>query len=234
MPGDHVITLGRSIVEPFLQSSSRRDLREKVFRAWTARGDGQGATDNKAVIAEMVSLRDERARLLGYESFAHFRLDDTMAKTPAAVRGLLDAVWAGARPRVTEERDALQDVVRSEGGNFTLAAWDWRYYADKLRKALHDLDEAELKPYFRLDRMIEAAFYTANRLFGLTFTPRADVPVYHPDVRVWDVQAADGRHLGLFFGDYFARSSKRSGAWMTTLRDQEKLDGEVRPLVLNV
>ena len=233
LKGQHAVTLSRSSVEPFLQFSARRGLREKAFRAWIARGDNGGATDNKPVIAEMTALRDERARLLGYASFAHYKLDDTMAKTPAAVTGLLDAVWGPARRRVGEERDALQEMVAAEGGNFRLAPWDWRYYAEKLRKARFDLDESEIKPYLPLDSIIEAAFYTASRLFGLTFQERTDVPVYHPDVRVWDV-LADGRHIGVFFGDYFARPSKRSGAWMTSLRDQEKLDGEVRPLVLNV
>ena len=234
MKGQHAVTLSRSSVEPFLQFSARRELREKAFRAWIARGDNGGKTDNKPVIAELTALRDERARLLGYPSFAHYKLDDTMAKTPAAVTGLLDAVWAPARRRVGEERAALQHMAAAEGGNFALAPWDWRYFAEKLRKARYDLDESEIKPYLPLESIIEAAFYTANRLFGLTFKPRNDVPVYHPDVRVWDVSAADGRHIGVFFGDYFARPSKRSGAWMTSLRDQEKLDGEVRPLVLNV
>ena len=230
----HIVTLGRSSVEPFLQFSARRDLREKAFRAWIARGDKEGATDNNPVITEMTALRDERARLLGYPSFAHYKLDDTMAKTPEAVSGLLDTVWGPARRRVGEERDALQELAAAEGGNFRLAPWDWRYYAEKLRKARYDLDESEIKPYLLLENIIEAAFYTANRLFGLSFTPRTDVPVYHPDVRVWEVSAADGRHVGVFFGDYFARPSKRSGAWMTNLREQDKLDGEVRPLVLNV
>ena len=233
LKGQHAVTLSRSSVEPFLQFSARRALREKAFRAWIARGDNGGATDNKPVIAEMTALRDERARLLGYPSFAHYKLDDTMAKTPAAVTGLLDAVWGPARRRVGEERDALQEMVAAEGGNFALAPWDWRYYAEKLRKARFDLDESEIKPYLPLDGIIEAAFYTASRLFGLTFQERTDVPVYHPDVRVWEV-LADGRHIGVFFGDYFARPSKRSGAWMTSLRDQERLDGEIRPLVLNV
>ena len=230
----HAVTLSRSSVEPFLQFSSRRELREKAFRAWIARGDNGGPTDNNGIITELTALRDEKARLLGYPSFADYRLDDTMAKTPAAVTGLLDAVWAPARRRVGEERDALEEIVAAEGGNFRLAPWDWRYYAEKLRKARFDLDESEIKPYLPLDSIIEAAFYTANRLFGLTFTPRNDVPVYHPDVRVWEVTGPDGRHIGVFFGDYFARPSKRSGAWMTSLRDQERLDGEVRPLVLNV
>jgi peptidyl-dipeptidase Dcp len=230
--GGHVVTIGRSSVEPFLQFSARRDLREKLFAAWVARGDG-GAHDNNGVIAEMVALRAEQARLLGYQSFGDYVLADTMAKTPGAARGLLDKVWAAARPRALAERDALQAVVREEGGNFRLAPWDWRYYAEKLRKARHDLDEADLKPYLVLDNVIAAAFFTASRLFGLTFAPRTDVPVWRPEVRVWEVRGPGG-YVGLFFGDYFARSTKRSGAWMTTLRDREKLTGDVRPLVINV
>jgi peptidyl-dipeptidase Dcp len=230
----HVITLSRSSVEPFLQYSARRDLREKAFRAWIARGDGGGKTDNKAIIAEMVALRAERSALLGYETFAHYRLDDAMAKTPAAVRGLLDRVWAPARARAHADRDELAALAQAQGGNFEFAAWDWRYYAEKLRKLKCDVDEAAIKPYLQLDRMIEAAFYTAEKLFGLRFERRPDVPVWHPDVQVWDVHGADGSHRGVFFGDYFARASKRSGAWMTTLRDQEKLAGDIRPLVVNV
>jgi peptidyl-dipeptidase Dcp len=230
----HVVTLSRSSVEPFLQYSARRDLREKAFRAWIARGDGGGATDNKAIIAEMVALRAERAALLGYQTFAHYRLDDAMAKTPAAVRGLLDRVWAPARARALTDRGDLAALAQAEGGNFELAAWDWRYYAEKLRKLKCDVDEASIKPYLQLDHIIEAAFYTAGKLFGLRFERRTDIPVWHPDVWVWDVHGADGRHRGLFMGDYFARASKRSGAWMTTLRDQEKLAGDIRPLVVNV
>ena len=233
-PGKAVITLSRSLVEPFLQFSQRRDLREKVFEAWIARGAGGGKHDNRAVISEIVALRTERARLLGYDDFATYRLDDTMAKAPQAVLELLDAVWEPARRRVGEEREALQAIVKQEGGNFRLAPWDWRYYAEKVRKARFDLDEGDIKPYFRLENVIEAAFHTAQRLFGLSFVPLTGVPVWHPDVRGWEVKGRDGRHIGLFFGDYFARASKRSGAWMTALRDQEKLDGEVRPVVLNV
>ncbi|HWM46139.1 MAG TPA: M3 family metallopeptidase [Xanthobacteraceae bacterium] len=234
LPGKHVVTLSRSSVEPFLQSSRRRDLREKAFRAWIARGDNNDKTDNKAIIAETVALRAERARLLGYDNFAQYRHDDAMAKSPQAVRDLLMRVWQPARARALADRDALQALIQAEGGNSKLAAWDWRYYAEKLRKAHFDLDEGEIKPYLALDNMIAAAFDCAGRLFGLTFTPRSDVPVWHPDVRTFDVRGADGRHLGLFFGDYFARPSKRSGAWMTTLRDQRRLDGDVRPLVVNV
>jgi len=232
--GKYLVTTSRSSVEPFLQFSSRRDLREKIFRAWIARGDGGGATDNKAIIAEMAALRAERARLIGYPSFAHYRLDDTLAKTPPAVRALLDRVWAPARSHALADRDALQALVQAEGKNFALAPWDWRYYAEKLRKARCDVDEATIKPYFQLEQMIEAAFYTANRLFGLSFERRRDVAGWHEDVRVWEVRDRAGRHRGLFFGDYFARPSKHSGAWMTSLRDQEKLAGEVAPIIVNV
>jgi peptidyl-dipeptidase Dcp len=230
----YAVTLLRSSAEPFLQFAKRRDLREKVYRAFVSRGDNGGATDNKAIIAEMVRLRAERARLLGYADFVHYRLDDAMAKTPTAVRGLLDTVWTPARGRAQADRDALQALVREEGGNFTLAPWDWRYYAEKLRQQRCDIDEAAIKPYLSLERMIEAVFYTAQRLFGLRFSERTDVPVWHPDVRVWEVRGRDGGEIGLFFGDYFARPSKRSGAWMTSLRDQEKLAGEIRPLIVNV
>jgi peptidyl-dipeptidase Dcp len=234
MPDKHAITLARSSVESFLRSSARRDLREKAYEAWVVRGNGGGATDNKAIIAETIALRAERARLLGYPTFAHYRLDDAMAKTPQAVEALLERVWPPARARAMADRDALQELIRQEGGNFGLAAWDWRYYAEKLRKARCDIDAAEIAPYLQLDNMIAASFDTARRLFGLTFRERHDVPVWHPDVRVWEVSGPGGKFQGLFFGDYFARSSKRSGAWMTMLRTQHKLDGEVRPLVLNV
>ena len=182
----------------------------------------------------MVRLRAERARLLGYADFVHYRLDDAMAKTPAAVRGLLDTVWTRARARAEADRDALQALVQEQGGNFALAPWDWRYYAEKLRQRRCDIDEAAIKPYLNLEQMIEAAFYTAERLFGLRFSERTDVPVWHPDVRVWEVRGRDGGEIGLFFGDYFARPSKRSGAWMTSLREQEKLAGDIRPLIVNV
>jgi peptidyl-dipeptidase Dcp len=232
-PGKYAITLARSSVETFLQFSSRRDLREKVFQAWIMRGENGGATDNRALIAEMVALRAERAKLLGFATFADYRLDDQMAKTPAAARELLEEVWGRARTKAGAERGALQELIAQEGGNFALAPHDWRYYTEKLRKARFDLDEAEIKPYFQLDRMIEAAFEAARRLFGLTFSPVA-APLYHPDARAWEVTDAQGHHLALFIGDYFARNSKHSGAWMTSLRDQEKLSGDIRPIVVNV
>jgi len=234
LAGRHVITLSRSSIEPFLQFSERRDLRETAWRAWVNRGERDGPTDNRAIAAEMVALRAERARLLGYASFAHFRLDDTMARRPEAALDLLMTVWPPARAQALRERSALQSIVQAERGNFEIAPWDWRYYSEKRRIAEFDISESEVKPYLQLDNIIEAAFHTANRLFGLTFAERHDVPVYHPDVRVWEVTGRDGGHIGVFVGDYFARSSKRSGAWMSQLRTQEKLAGDIRPIAINV
>jgi peptidyl-dipeptidase Dcp len=234
MAGKAIMTLSRSFVEPFLKTSARRDLREKVFRAFTARGDNNNANDNNAVIVEILSLREESAKLLGFPTFAAYRLEDSMARTPEAVRGLLERVWKPARARALRDRDALQALVTEEGGNFALAPWDWRYYAEKLRQISANFDDAAIKPYLALDHMIEAAFDCATRLFGVTFAERRDIPVWHPDVRVWEVRDATGKHKALFYGDYFARPSKRSGAWMTSLRDQQKLDGEIAPLIINV
>ncbi len=233
-PGKHVITLSRSSIEPFLQFSTRRDLREKAYSAWVKRGEFGGDTDNRKLISEMIALRTERARLLGYDNYASFRLADAMAKTPEAVSGLLREVWGPAKARVAAEEAALQDAVAAEGGNFRIAAWDWRHYAERVRKQQFDFDEAELKPYLQLEKMIAAAFDVAGRLFGLTFSEMRDVPRYHPDIRVWKVAGRDGRHVGIFLGDYFARPSKRSGAWMSALRDQQKLVGDVRPIIVNV
>jgi peptidyl-dipeptidase Dcp len=234
MAGKAIVTLSRSSVEPFLNSSSRRDLREKVYRAFTARGDNGNANDNNATIAEILQLREEAANIMGFPTYAAYRLEDSMAKTPEAVRGLLERVWKPARARALADRDALQELIAEEGGNFDLAPWDWRYYAEKLRHRKADFDDAAIKPYLVLDHMIEAAFDCATRLFGITFSERKDIPVWHPDVRVWEVRDRDGKHKALFYGDYFARSSKRSGAWMTSLRDQQKLDGEIAPLIINV
>jgi len=234
LPGKHVITLSRSSIEPFLQFSARRHLREKAFAAWIRRGENDGPTDNRAIMAETIELRAERARLLGYESFAHLRLADTMARTPGAAIDLLNSVWTAGRNRAAVEAGELQDLIAEEGGNFDLAAWDWRYYADKVRKRRFDFDSSELKPYLQLDKVIEASFYTASRLFGLSFEEVHDVPTWHPDVRVWKVMGEGGRLVGLFLGDYFARASKRSGAWMNGLRDQQRLTGDVRPIVINV
>ncbi len=234
MAGKAIVTLSRSSVEPFLKTSGRRELREKVYKAFTARGDNGNANDNNESIVEILELREESARLLGYPTFAAYRLEDSMAKTPQAVRSLLERVWKPARARALADRDALQALVAEEGGNFALAPWDWRYYAEKLRQRRANFDDAAIKPYLALDHMIEAAFDCASRLFGLSFSERKDVPVWHPDVRVWEVKDSAGRHKALFYGDYFARPSKRSGAWMTSLRDQQKLDGDIAPQIINV
>ncbi|MCA6115772.1 M3 family metallopeptidase [Bradyrhizobium sp. WSM 1738] len=234
MEGKAIVTLSRSSVEPFLKSSSRRDLREKVYKAFIARGDNGNANDNNSTIVEILALREEAAKIMGFSTYAAYRLEDSMAKTPEAVRGLLERVWKPARAQALADRDALQELIAEEGGNFDLAPWDWRYYAEKLRQRRADFDDAAIKPYLVLDHMIEAAFDCATRLFGITFSERKDIPVWHPDVRVWEVKDADGKHKALFYGDYFARPSKRSGAWMTSLRDQQKLDGEIAPLIINV
>src|SRR5580765_4844846 len=234
MAGKAIVTLSRSSVEPFLKSSSRRDLREKVFKAFTTRGDNGNANDNNATIVEILALREEAAKIMGFPTYAAYRLEDSLAKTPEAVRSLLERVWKPARARALADRDALQAMSAEEGGNFALAPWDWRYYAEKLRQVRTNFDDAAIKPYLVLDHMIEAAFDCATRLFGVTFTELKDIPVWHPDVRVWEVRDRDRNHKALFYGDYFARPSKRSGAWMTSLRDQQKLDGEIAPLVINV
>ncbi|MEM9320777.1 MAG: M3 family metallopeptidase [Pseudomonadota bacterium] len=227
-----VVTLSRSLIVPFLQFSPRRDLRERAWRAWTSRGANGGETDNRAITAEVLALRNERAKLLGYDSFAAYKLEPEMAGNPNAVRDLLMQVWAPARAQAEADAAVLQAMMADDGTNDALEPWDWRYYAEKRRLAEHDLDEAELKPYFQLDAMIEAAFDCAHRLFGLSFHA-LDVPLYHGDARAWEV-TRDGTHLAVFIGDYFARGSKRSGAWCSTFRSQRSLDGEVRPVVVNV
>ena len=231
--GGWVVTLARSSAEPFLTFSSRRDLRRTLWEAWTARGTHQGAHDNMPIIHEIMALRAEQARLLGYENFAAYRLDDSMAKTPVAVESLLQQVWGPANAKAHEELVKLEKVARGEGLNDPIEPWDWRYYAEKVRQAEYDLDEAEVKPYFVLDNMVQAAFDTAHRLFDITFTERSDLPVYHPDVRFWEVRDRVGNHIGLFLHDNFARPGKRSGAWSSRYRDQETLDGAVAPIVVN-
>ncbi len=234
LAGKYVVTLSRSSIEPFLQSSTRRDLRETAWRAWTSRGEHDGKSDNRPLVAEMLKLRAERSKLLGYPSFAHFKLDDVMAKTPDAVRGLLESVWTPAKARARREEVDLQDLAARRGENIKIAPWDWRFYAEKLRAERFSVDEDELKQYLQLDRMIAAAFDCATRLFGLNFRERTDIALYHPDVRAWEVTDGSGRHVGLFLGDYFARPSKHSGAWMSAFRSQEKLAGDIRPIIVNV
>lgn len=234
LTGKHVITLARSSVEGFLTFSARKDLREEAFNAWVRRGANGGDTDNRGILAEVVSLRQEYANLLGYDTFAEFALSDTMAKTPAAVNQLLGEVWGYALRKVGEEKEALAAAARADGTNAAIAAADWRYYAEKVRKQRYDLDEAELRPYLQLDQIIAAAFDCANRLFGLSFTALDDLPRYHSDVRAWEVTNRRGEHVGLFLGDYFARPSKRSGAWMSSFRGQHKLGKGSRPIIVNV
>jgi peptidyl-dipeptidase Dcp len=228
----HAITLSRSLIEPFLTFSARRDLRQAAYQAWVARGTHEGPHDNRALIPEILALRAERARLLGYPSFAAFRLADTMAGTPEAAEALLAEVWAPAKHKAAMERDRLLAVARAEGFNGALAAWDWRYYAERVRRADYALDETELKPYFALESLQRAVFDTATRLFGLTFTPLPAVPVYHPDVRVYEVRDAGG-HVGVFIADHYGRPDKRSGAWMSSFRDQEAMDAPVSPIIVN-
>jgi len=230
--GGPVVTLSRSLIVPFLQFSPRRDLREKAFRAWEARGANGGDTDNRAIAAETLALREERAQLLGYQSFAAYKLETEMAKTPDAVRALLMDVWEPAKRQASADAEVLTAMMHADGVNGDLAPWDWRYYAEKRRAAEHDLDEAALKPYFQLDRMIDAAFSCATRLFGLNFAP-LDVPLYHPDCRAWEV-TRDGAHVAVFIGDYFARGSKRSGAWCSAMRAQARYPQVQTPIVINV
>ncbi|WP_284947328.1 M3 family metallopeptidase [Acidisoma cladoniae] len=228
----YAVTLSRSLIEPFLTFSARRDLRETAYEAWIARGTHPGAHDNRALIPEILSLRRERAKLLGYESFADFRLADSMAGSPAAAESLLAEVWEPAKHKAAEERDRLLAVARRDGFNGALAPWDWRYYAEKVRQADYAVDETEMKPYFVLENIQQAAFDTATRLFGVTFTPRPEVPTYHPDVRAYEVRDADG-HVGVFIADHYARPDKRSGAWMSSYRDQEAMDEVISPIIVN-
>ena len=228
----HAITLSRSLIEPFLTFSARRDLRQAAYQAWIARGTHDGPHDNRVLIPEILALRAERAKLLGYPSFAAFRLADSMAGTPDAAEALLAEVWEPAKHKAAAERDRLLAVAQAEGFNGQLAAWDWRYYAERVRRADYDLDETELKPYFVLENLQRAVFDTATRLFGLTFTLQPDVPVYHPDVRVYEVRDAAG-HVGVFIADHYGRPDKRSGAWMSSFRDQEAMDEPVSPIIVN-
>lgn len=238
-PGKHAVTLGRSIIEPFLTFSSKRAIREQAFKAWAARGETDGERDNRPIVAEIVKLRAKKAALLGYKSFAHFKLDDTMAKTPEKVRDLLETMWEKASTRAKEEAGDLADLIQTEGKKHSVAPWDWRYYSEKVRAARFEFDDAELKPYLELDQLILAAFDTANRLFGVRFIEQKNAKAYHPDARVFEVLDADGAHKAAFIADYFARPSKRSGAWMSSFQDQHRLandkDGNGQtPIILNV
>ncbi|CAH2601278.1 Dipeptidyl carboxypeptidase [Rhodovastum atsumiense] len=228
----HVVTLARASIEPFLTFSTRRDLRRTAYLAWVARGEHPGAHDNRVLIPEILALRAERARLLGYRSYVEFRLADTMAGSQANVQRLMDEVWAAAKRRAAAERDRWMEVARTDGINDRIEPWDWLHYAERVRQEAYAIDEAELKPYFVLENIQQAAFDTASRLFGLRFIERPDLPRYHPDVRAWEVQDANG-HVGVFLADNHARPGKRSGAWMSSFRDQSALDAAVSPIVVN-
>jgi peptidyl-dipeptidase Dcp len=227
-----IVTLNRSLIVPFLQFSPNRALRQMAYEAWAARGANGGATDNRGIAAETLALRAERAAVLGYPDFATFKLEPEMAKTPDAVRDLLLRVWAPARAKALADAGVLEAMLQADGFVGPLEAWDWRYYSEKRRKAEHDLDEAALKPYLGLEAMLGAMFDCASRLFGLEFR-EIPGPFYHPDVRGWEVTRRGG-HVAVFLGDYFARGSKRSGAWCSAMRGQRKLGGDVRPIVVNV
>lgn len=228
--GRYHFTLDRTDFEAFLAFSERRDLRERFWKAFTSRCDG-GEHDNWPVIAETLALRDERARLLGYHDHAAYQLDDSMARTPEAALALLMQLWEPANLRAAEEARELQGLIDADGGSFMLAPWDWRFYAERVRRDRYALDGVAIKEHLRLDTVRTAAFEVARRLYGLTFVHREDIFAYHPDVWAWEVHGADGSTIGLLFTDYLARSEKHGGAWMGSLRVQEKLDGDVRPIV---
>ncbi|MBD1389126.1 M3 family metallopeptidase [Neiella sp. HB171785] len=230
----YVFTPHRSSMYPFLTESARRDLREKLYNSYIYRGDNDNEFDNKAVAAKIAKLRAERARIMGYETHAHFVLEERMVNTPEGVYDLLMQLWAPALERAKREVADMQAVVDAEGHDFKVAAWDWWQYAEKVRKAKYDLDEASLKPYLSLDNVLKGVFDTANKLWGLTFVELYDIDTYHPDARVWEVKDNDGSHLGIFIGDYFTRSNKRGGAWMSSFKGQSNLDGVERPVVVNV
>ena len=228
----YAITLNRSNIVPFLQYSSERDLRRKAFEAWRMRGANGGASDNRKIAVETLALRSELAQLLGFSSYAELKLGTEMAKSPVAVREFLSAVWAPAKARADSDSRVLRSMMNEDGIGGELEPWDWRHYAERRRKAEHDIDEAASKQYFQLEHMINATFDCAERLFGLEFSP-LEIPLYHPDCRAWEVRQGD-RHIAVFIGDYFARPSKRSGAWSSSFRSQRRLGGEVRPITVNV
>lgn len=229
----HVITLARSSFEPFMTFSTRRDLREKLFQGWTNRGGNGDGFDNEKNIRRILQLRLERARLLGYEDFSAYRTSNTMAGTGQAAKDLLDEVWVGALAKANAEENRIKDVMRKEGADHELRAWDWWHYAEKARAASFDLDEDAVKAHLSLDNVLRAQFVVTERLFGLSFSERKDIPTYHPDVRVWEAKNAKGEHVGLFYGDYFARPGKRSGAWMSALRVQSHMGEGTTPLIMN-
>lgn len=229
----HVITLARSSFEPFMTFSTRRDLREELYYGWTNRGDNDDEFDNEQNIRDILQLRLERAQLLGYEDFSSYRTANTMAGTPQAAKDLLEEVWVGAVAKANDELDRIREIMRKEGATHELRKWDWWYYAEKARAASYDLDEDAVKAHLSLENVLRAQFAVAKRLFGIKFTKRDDVSTYHPDVQVWEVTNAADEHVGLFYGDYFARPGKRGGAWMSALRTQHGMGDGSTPLIMN-
>jgi len=224
-------TLQRPSINPFLQYSPNREMRRRLFDGYAMRGDNDNAEDNKAILSRIAALRAERAELMGYPTHAHYVLSDVMAETPERVYDLLDRIWDPALRVAKEERAAMADMMKADGVEGQFEGWDWRYYAEKVRKAKYDFDENALRPYFEVGAVRDAAFMLANRLYGLTFTPLDGVPTWHPDQQVFEVKEADGRHVGILYMDFFARESKSGGAWMNDLRAQSRLDGDVTPIV---
>ncbi|OGD27682.1 MAG: peptidase M3 [Candidatus Aminicenantes bacterium RBG_13_63_10] len=235
LAGKWVFTLHKPSLIPFLQYSDKRDLRQKIYAAYINRGNNNDASDNKAILSRIAALRVKRAGLLGYKTHADYVLEDCMAKTPSGVYGLLEKLWSPSLRMAKSERQALQAVIDREDGGFKLASWDWWYYAEKLRKAKYALDDQLLKPYFKLDDIIQGAFDVANTLWGLQFVERTDIPKYHPDVRTFEMKEADGRHIGIMYTDYFPRASKRGGAWSSAFRAESVREGKkITPVVYNV
>ncbi len=232
LEGKWLFTLNKPSLIPFLQYSDKRDLREKMFKGYTNLGNNNNENDNKAIVSRIASLRVKRAQLLGYESHAHFVLENNMAKTPDKVYELMDKIWNAALPKAKMEREELQKMMAADGYTEKLEPWDWWYYTEKLRKQKYDLDDELLKPYFELYSVRKGLFDVANKLYGLTFKERFDIPKPHEDATVFEVLDADGTHLSILFMDFFPRASKESGAWMNSFREQSKVDGKkITPIV---
>ncbi len=235
MDGKWVFTLHKPSLIPFITYSDIREYRKQMLTAYIERGNNNNELDNKANTARIVELRIEKANLLGYPTHAHFVLEENMAKNPENVYKLLNQIWDAALPMAKAEARELQKLIDADGGDFKLAAWDWWYYAEKLKKAKYDLDESELRPYFQMEKVRQGVFDTATKLFGITFTERSDISKYHPDVTVYEVKNADGSHVGILYTDYYPRASKRGGAWMDAWRKQSNIAGNrVTPLIYNV
>jgi peptidyl-dipeptidase Dcp len=234
-PGKWVITLHKPSWIPFLQYSAKRELREKVYKAWMNRGNNNNEFDNKEILTDIIALRGEKAELLGYDTWANYILDNNMAKTTDAVYGLLNKLWKRTVPMAEHEREAMQVLIDKEGGNFKLASWDWWYYTEKVRKEKYDLDDEILRPYFELNAVRKGLFYVLEKLYGIKMIERKDIPKPHPDASAFEVQENDGTHIGVLFMDFYPRSSKNGGAWMDAYRKQQVRDGEfITPVITNV